>query len=208
LLHHDFVLQLRLVQLFSLVVLQHLEMSVLVVSTPVRFLDCFIDPIIEVSCSRCGYLWPSYCPCRLLQELREQTPVKVPFRLEIGGCEAFTSVDLHDVPSDLEGLLGGQENDGVCNFGNVRYSWLELIRLIAVPQRYFPLGLVLEFGILGFGHAHIEVHVGVDCGRGDAVHADSEGSQLDSRGFGQGLNAGFADRVAKVALLGLAAPGT
>ena len=176
-------------------------------STPVGFLDCFIDPIIESSCSRYGYLWPSYCPRRLLKELREETPVKVTFRLEIGGCEAFTSVDLHDVPGDLEGLLGGQENDRICNFGYVRYPWLELIRLIAVPQRYFPLGLVLEFCILGFGHAHIEVHVGVNGGRGDAVHADSEGGQLDGRGFGQGLNTGLADRIAKVALLGLAAPG-
>jgi hypothetical protein len=76
-----------------------------------------------------------------------------------------------------------------------------------VPQRYFPLGLVLKFRILGFGHAHIEVHVGVHGGRGDTVHADPEGGQLDGRGFGQGLNTGLANRVAKVALLGLAAPG-
>jgi len=112
------------------------------------------------------------------------------------------------VPGDLEGLLGGQENDGVCNFGYVRYPWLKLVRLIAVPQRYFPLGLVLEFRILGFCHAHIEVHVGVHGGRGDAVHADPERGQLYGRGFRQGLNTGLADRVAKVALLGLAAPGT
>ena len=76
-----------------------------------------------------------------------------------------------------------------------------------MPQRYFPLGLILEFCILGFGHAHIEVHVGVHGGRGDAVHADPEGGKLDGRGFGQGLNTGLADRIAKVALLGLAAPG-
>ena len=116
--------QLRLVQLLRLVVLQHLEMRVLVVSTPVGFLDCFIDPIVESSCSRCGYLRASYSSCRLLQELREQTPILVTFRLEIGCGQAFTSVDLHDVPGDFEGLLGGQENDGVGDFGNVRYPWL------------------------------------------------------------------------------------
>lgn len=85
------------------------------------------------------------------------------------------------MPGDFEGLLGGQEDDGVCNFGNVRYPWLQLIRLIAVPQRYFPLGLVLEFGILGLSHAHVKVHVGVNGRRGDAVHADPEGSKLDGR---------------------------
>jgi hypothetical protein len=77
-----------------------------------------------------------------------------------------------------------------------------------VPQRYFPLGLVLEFSILGLGHTHVKVHIGVNGRRGDAVHADPKGSQLNGRGFSQGLYAGLADSVAKVAFLGLAAPGT
>ena len=204
------MLQLHLVQLLRLVVLQNLEMRVFVVSTPVGLEDGLIDPVFEISCSRCGDLRPSsYCTCRLLQDLGDQAnpAALITFWLEIGCREAFTSIDLHDVPGDLEGLLRGQENDGVCDFGNVRYPWLQLVRLITVPQRYFPLLLVLEFGILGFGHAHVQVHVGVDDGRGDAIHADSERCQLNGRGFGQGLYASLADRVPKVALLGLAAPG-
>jgi len=106
-------------------------------------------------------------------------------RHKIRCCQTLTSINFHDVTCDLFGFFRCKENDGVGDLGYVTYTGLKLILIVSLPQWDFPLGFILESGVLRLSHAHVQVLIRVDSGGGNTIYTDSQGSQLDSGGFCQ-----------------------
>lgn len=155
---------------FILVILCDLEMSILIVSSPIRCLY-FTNPLVWSGCKprRLDFILAFSEPMIDVGEIvRLKSSIHsldtVPGHIATG-CEWFASVHFHDVAVYSPCMLWCQKDDSA----GYLFNCCDPLQRDVRGRSFF------EILILFFTHTCVSVQIGVDCGWGDRIHTDAQG---------------------------------